>query len=153
MENEKMYVLRFLVQQVRLCIDLNFITKIFILPTIKKVPDSPDYVVGLVNIQSVSVPIVDLCLRLHLERKNPYHLNTSIILCDDKHHQMGFIVDKVLDIKAFEKKDIQMDTETSKNIFNGTIILDQELHLILNVERMINTSRINKTEVAYEHHD
>src|SRR5690349_17517994 len=99
----KSNMLRFRIQEVRLCLDLADIKKIFLLPRLQKVPNSAIYVAGLINIAGMSVPVIDLALRLKLERTQPYNLETSIVLCQTEKQEMGLIVDQIIDIKPIEK--------------------------------------------------
>jgi len=69
-------------------------------------PRQPDYVRGVLNLRGVVLPIVDLRCRFGqgLTDCTPMHI---IIIVHIDGRQIGLLADKVLDIVAFDKKDVQ----------------------------------------------
>jgi purine-binding chemotaxis protein CheW len=150
--DKKYNMLRFLVQEVRLCLDLSYLKKIFLLPTLEQLLGCSFYTAGIINISGNSVPVIDLTLRLKLERDKPYTLDTSVLLCENAHQEMAFIVDQVMDIKTIEKNAIQMETpfQDTENFFQGTVLINEELNLILNVKNIMNNSCIYLHNITHE---
>lgn len=135
----KMYLLQFFVQEIRICMDLQYVKKVFLLPLLQQIPQSPDYVAGLINIEGQSVPVVDLILQLGLSRTEPYLADTPIILCSDECHQVGMIVDKIQDLGALSEG-LQMTEEFAKptSPFHGVVSVNGDLSLLLNIERVLD---------------
>ena len=69
-------------------------------------PKQPDYVRGVLNLRGVVLPIIDLRCRFGqgLTECTPTHI---IIVVQMEGRQVGLLADRVLDIVAFEKNDIQ----------------------------------------------
>jgi purine-binding chemotaxis protein CheW len=64
---------------------------------ITKVPNSPDFVEGVVNLRGRIIPVVDLRKRLNLH--SPEHdNNTRIIVVDLEGSTLGFVVDEVSEV-------------------------------------------------------
>lgn len=146
---KKCHILHFLLEDVRLCVDLNFVDKILPLIFIEKVPKSPGYLVGIMNIAGISVPVIDLALRVGLQRKNPYSLDNQIILCSEGSHQAGIVVDKIIGLEQIEKNSLQMnkDFQEKSSPILGVFKLYDDLIFQLNMTMVLDiqlTSEKNK---------
>ena len=64
---------------------------------ITKVPNSPDFVEGVINLRGRVIPVIDLRTRLHLVRKQ-YDKDTRIIVVEINKKTIGFIVDAVSEV-------------------------------------------------------
>ncbi|NOZ54205.1 MAG: hypothetical protein GXP08_13930 [Gammaproteobacteria bacterium] len=76
---------------------------------LRSVPGSPNYVVGLLNYQGVSIPIVDVT-RLLDGRKSDVRLSTRIILItllgfDKQQHKLGLLAEKVTEVMYLDDAD------------------------------------------------
>ena len=73
---------------------------------ITRLPKQPDYVRGVLNLRGVMVPIVDLRCRFGqgLTETTPLHI-VVVVQIDER--LVGLLVDRVLDIVAFEMSKIQ----------------------------------------------
>lgn len=146
----KLHIMHFMLQGIQLCLDLNVVKKVIPLAFIEKVPKSLKYVVGVINLAGKSVSVIDLALRLDLNRKNMYSLDTPIILCQNELCETGIVVDKILGINLIKKNLLQ----TNKNYLsehspilgvihiNGDLILMLDTSKILNKNVVINNSAI-----------
>lgn len=137
-----MTVLHFLLQNVHACIELNFIKRVLPLPFIETIPGSPAYLVGIMNLAGHSIPVIDLCLRLGMQRQRPYTLNIPILLCFDGLKQVGVVVDEIMGLVDVEKSTLQMrdDFEKHNSPFLAIISVHNTLSLLLNIKRLINIS-------------
>jgi purine-binding chemotaxis protein CheW len=136
----KFEVIHFLVQNVHLCFEIQYIVKVLPLVQLKPVPDSPSYLAGLMNIESKSIPVIDLALRLGLKRREKYTLATPIIICNDNSQETGIIVDEILGLSVAEKSALQMQTKFAdpESLFRGVITLDTKLALLLNMQQILS---------------
>lgn len=64
---------------------------------ITQIPNSPDYVVGVINLRGRIIPVVDLRVRLNLVAIEQ-DKNTRIIVVDLEGKTIGFIVDEVSEV-------------------------------------------------------
>jgi chemotaxis signal transduction protein len=57
-----------------------------------------------------------------------------------------------MDIKTIEKNAIQMETpfQDTENFFQGTVLINEELNLILNVKNIMNNSCIYLHNITHE---
>jgi len=76
---------------------------------LRRVPESPDYLVGLLNYQGVPIPIVDVT-RLLEGHKPDVRLSTRIILIvlqagGSERRTLGLLAEKVTEVMYLEEKD------------------------------------------------
>jgi purine-binding chemotaxis protein CheW len=138
--NKKLNILHFKLQDIQFCVDLNVVDKVLLLAFIEKIPNSPNYLVGLMNFSGNSVPVIDLSLRLGLNRDTIYTLDTPIILCTKGSHRVGIVVDEILGIQQIEKDLVQMneDFRDENTHILGVVKRNDDLILILNSETILD---------------
>jgi len=123
---------------------------------ITRIPRTPDYIKGVINLRGKIIPIMDLRLKFGLEEKT-YTSNTCIIVIDvnssETKRQMGIVVDTVSEVVNLRKGDIEPPPEYSRDTddsfitgickFKNNVIILLNMDEILNVEGLII---INKDE-------
>jgi len=72
---------------------------------VRFLPGQPDYVRGVINLRGLMVPIIDLRCRFGqgLTQATPLHV---AIIVEIEGSQVGMLVDRVLDIVAFDRGDV-----------------------------------------------
>lgn len=152
-QKNNLQVLNCLINETQICIDLRYIRQNLLLPQLKEMPDSPAYLIGLMNLNSRSVPVIDLGLRLNMKRNKAYSLDTPIILCSNGRHQMGFVVDKILGLWEIKEEEIQTQKDEKKvnPLFMTTLSIKGELSLLLNMGHLLNTDLNRKISEADLH--
>jgi Chemotaxis signal transduction protein len=86
-------------------LDINKMDCIIKIPNITKLPNSPDYLAGIINLRGTIVPIIDF--RMICSSSNTYeiHENCKIIVCN-LNNKVGFIIDEINQI--LNKKDAKI---------------------------------------------
>ncbi|MCE0721936.1 chemotaxis protein CheW [Legionella sp. 9fVS26] len=135
--------------------DLHYIEKILPLPMLEIVPSCPVYLVGLMNLKNKCIPVLDLAICTGLTRNEEYPLNIPILLCSDGTHQIGLIVDKVLELSNIDEKQIEIHEEFTRNNspFLGAVTLETGVSLLLNINWVFAlklTQEINQLSTNHE---
>jgi purine-binding chemotaxis protein CheW len=113
------------------------------------VPNSLDFVEGVINLRGSVVPVVDMRKRFRMEVRE-YDKFTVIIIIEVKDMLLGMIVDSVSDVVDIEKTGIQntphfaakIDTDFIKGI--GQV--NDKLAIILDMERIFSEEEIRKMD-------
>ncbi len=136
MHPKNLTVLRFLLQGVQVCMDLQYIEKILPLPMLEVVPSCPVYLAGVMNLKNKCIPVLDLAICTGLTRNELYPLNIPILFCSHGTHQVGLIVDKVIGLSDIDEKQIEIHEEfTSNNSpFFGAVTLEKGVSLLINMD-------------------
>jgi len=151
--NKKIYILHFMLQGIQLCLDLNIVKKVIPLVFIEKIPKSENYVVGVMNIGGKGVPVIDLALRLELNRINIYSLDTPIILCQQGMYETGIVVDKILGIELIENDLLQTNQNflDKHSAVSGVIHINDELVLMLDAKMVLDKDVSINNSVIMSH--
>ena len=114
------------------------------------IPNSPDYVMGIINLRGEVVPIVDLRKRFDLE-VIPYGAHTVVIVVkieqDGKEKTVGLIVDAVADVHDINAEDMRKTPEFGETINNdfvkGLGLIDEKMVIILEIDQMVDWKKVN----------
>ena len=112
---------------------------------ITEMPNSPDYIEGVVNLRSRIIPVVNLRLKLGLP-KVEYNHETRIIVVDLNGKIVGFLVDKVREVLRipYEITEIPPEMALGKNteFITSVAKLDDRLLILLDLDKVINHTEI-----------
>jgi purine-binding chemotaxis protein CheW len=108
-----------------------------------KIPNSPIYIKGVINMRGIIVPIVDLRLKFNIGEAH-YHETTVVIVLtyqlDDSSRTIGFVVDAVSDVLNVQDEDIQNSPAfggcVQPQYIEGLINVDKNVVTLLNVEHL-----------------
>lgn len=131
--------LEFIVRDVSMCMYLSDLYKVLPLVELKKIPSSPQYVAGLMNLKGESIPVLDLALCIGLDRHEMYSIDMPILLCEVNKKKMGFIIDKIKGLFDFNESHLQQKKEFNENdsFYLGTLIINQEPILLIDTAKLI----------------
>lgn len=73
---------------------------------VTKIPNTPDYLKGVLNLRGTIVPIVDLRMKFGMGVTEPTSF-TVVVVVNVRNRVMGFLVDAVSDVLDLNTKDIQ----------------------------------------------
>ncbi|SRR6056297_938012 len=118
---------------------------------ITHVPNSMEFMRGVINLRGTVVPVVDMRLRFAMEEKD-YDNFTVILIVEVKGYMVGMIVDSVADVVDIPIKNIQDTPHFSANIrtdyIKGIGRIDEDLVIVLNVDKILSGEELEKMELA-----
>lgn len=145
--DHKFLVLNCLVNNSQICINLEYVQKNLSLPQLNLLPNSPSYLVGLMNLAGKSISVIDLGARLNLQRTQPYSLNTPVLLCADQGREVGFIVDQIIGIYELDHQDIHtQDPNNTTSLFLAPVTIGNELSLLVNMHTILSIDYFSGVE-------
>lgn len=113
-----------------------------------RLPNSPDYIKGVVNIRGIVIPIIDL--RILFQLGEPEYLGTTVVIVlavqgPSMSRTMGFVVDAVSDVLDVEGSKIKKAPSIAGSIdtkfIKGCVNLGREVVTLLDVHHMIRLDR------------
>ncbi|MFQ5344867.1 MAG: chemotaxis protein CheW [Mariprofundus sp.] len=126
-----MLLLCFSLGDERFAMDASMVQEVVPRVQLKKLPETPAWVAGVICYHGQAVPVIDLCA-LHIHRNASDYLSTRMILVhfiasDQTEHLLGLLAEKVIETGRFEQKDIQpTGVETPNALDLGGIIHDRK---------------------------
>ncbi|MGQ9659232.1 MAG: chemotaxis protein CheW [Thermochromatium sp.] len=142
--------LTFTVSDERLAISIDAVKEIIETPAITRVPMTPDYIRGVINLRGSVVPVIDLGARLG---RGPITLTkrSCIVLVEvhvgDDSHVLGMLVDEVKNILEIAREDIKPPPEFGSEIRTDFIQamgrMDDVFVIILSVDHVLSLQELS----------
>ena len=118
---------------------------------ITRVPRSPEFVKGVLNLRGTIVPVIDLRARFGLELRD-YDQFTVIIVVVVAGRAMGLIVDAVSDVLNLPQSEIAETPEFSNRVdtkfISGMGRAGDKLIILLDVEKLLSSDELQSVEAA-----
>ena len=105
-----------------------------------KVPNTPDYIEGVINLRGRIIPVINLRTRLGLPFKE-YDENTRIIVVEVEENTVGFIVDEVNEVLRIPQSIIEPPPAivggVNSNFITAIAKLDNSLLILLDLNNIL----------------
>jgi purine-binding chemotaxis protein CheW len=116
--------------------------------TVTKIPNTPEYIKGVLNLRGTIVPIVELRTTFGMPTID-YTMFTVIIVVVVRDRIMGLVVDSVSDVLNISQKDIQatpeFGTTVDVSVLNGIAKSGDKLVALLNIDRLLTEGEMQET--------
>lgn len=147
--HETMQFLTFTVSEEEYAVDIMTVREIKGWSDTTRLPNSPAFMKGVMNLRGVIIPIFDLRNRFGMGETVPHEKNVVIILAiGDK--TIGILVDTVSDILDIDKSEIKpapmMETNLDDKFVDGIISQEDRMVVLLNVENLFGNEAIEQIQ-------
>ncbi|MEA3107918.1 MAG: purine-binding chemotaxis protein CheW [Gammaproteobacteria bacterium] len=123
--------------------------------TVTRVPYSPNYILGVINLRGAIVPVLDPRVRFGLESA-PFNSATVVIVVRVAgvrgERIVGLVVDAVSDVYSFAAENIQAPPDAVGSVDQmfvlGLAKLEDKLVIILDIERLVISSVLGDAKAA-----
>lgn len=130
-------------------IEITKVQEIILVGEITKVPQTPPYIKGLINLRSTVIPIVDLRLRFGFEEQ-PHTDETRIMVVNVGGKTTGIIVDAVSEVLRISKNQVAPPPPTIAGLGQDYLIglakLENRLLILLDIEGMLKDEDPDKRD-------
>ena len=107
--------------------------------------NAPTFVKGVVNLRGVIVPIVDLRLKLNIE-KVAYDEFTVVIILNVRGTVVGAVVDAVSDVVTLTSQSIkaapQFDAAIDARFITGLATVGDRMLIVMNIEALMSSAEL-----------
>lgn len=129
----------FCVENDEYCIDIRAVREIRRWTHATRLPRTPGYVKGVVNLRGAVLPVIDFACRLGLGETEPTSRHSTIIV-EANDQLLGILVDTVSDILTATSENLQptpaIAAEQVNEIVSGLVIIDDRMLRIVNVNNI-----------------
>lgn len=154
--------LTFQMNQEHFAVSVTKVTELLEMLPVTRVPKSPDFMRGVINLRGAVVPVVDTRIKFSLTPA-PDTIDTCIvvmnILMEHDSVKVGAIVDSVSEVLEVADEKIlplpSIGNKTRALFIDGVIKLDEKFIMVLNVDKVFNNEEIISlnTEASISHED
>jgi len=139
-ENELLQLVTFGIGEEEFGIDILKVQEIIRTMAITKVPNSPPYVEGVINLRGKVIPVIDLRGLFNMESRS--HDNHTRIIVIELHGMIiGFVVDEVSEVLRIQSNTVESPPPVVAGIeseyIKGVGKLDDRLLILLDLEKLI----------------
>ncbi len=119
---------------------------------ITKIPNTPSYIKGIINLRGSVIVVIDLATKLGLPSKE-HDNNTRIIVIDVGNTITGMVVDsatEVLRLKADQIKEAPnaITKKIDADYIEGVGVIGERLLILLNLAKVLDAKEIRKAVVS-----
>ena len=150
-QEELLQLVSFKIGEEEFGVDILSVQEINRMLQITKVPNTPDFIEGVINLRGRIIPVIDLRIKLGMERKD-HGKNTRIVVVEIKGQTIGFIVDEVSEVLRIPKNITEAPPEMVGGVNSDFITsigkLDDRLLILLDLEKILSTTELNVLETS-----
>jgi purine-binding chemotaxis protein CheW len=140
-------VVRFVVGRESFGVEIGKVQEIVTVPEITRVPDTPDFIEGIINLRGKIVSVVDLRKRLRFDGAQRNKKN-RILVTELDGKVAGLIVDEVSEVFKLDPGSIEpppeMVTAVGVEYITGVAKVDENLIILLDLARVLNVEDMKK---------
>lgn len=118
---------------------------------VTRIPNTPGYIKGVLNLRGTIVPIIDLRTKFSMEQVE-YSKVTVIIVLEVKGRTMGIIVDAVSDVLNIPSKDVQPPPDfghaVDVSFLSGIGKSGDKLVALLDIDKVLSVGEIEQATAA-----
>lgn len=117
---------------------------------ITRLPKSPEFVKGIMNLRGQIITIIDVKQKLDFDTNNEENQNSSILISKINDQTLGFLIDDVDDVVRIDGKDIDRNTlenSDSASYLQGFVKTKDRLIILLDLEKLILNTKINSEDI------
>jgi len=121
------------------CLDILRVQEIIRIQALTRVPNSPSFVEGVINLRGKVIPVIALRRRFGLD-EIAHDKQTRIVVSETKGAVLGFIVDSVSEVLRIPASTVEPPPRLGKverEYVSGVGKLDSRLLILLDVDRLL----------------
>ena len=130
-------------------LEIIFIKEIVGLQPITPLPETPEYVMGIINLRGRIIPVIDARLRFGMEHSD-YTDRTCIIVVENQDASMGLIVDSVSEVLTIDDSSVapppEYATGTHAGIVKAIGKVGNDVKLLLDCQRLFAGVKADQTQ-------
>jgi purine-binding chemotaxis protein CheW len=115
--------------------------------------NAPPFIKGVINLRGVIVPIVDLRMKLNIE-KVEYNEFTVVIILNVRGTVIGAVVDSVSDVVTLTTQSIkpapQFETAIESRFIIGLADVGERMLIVMNVEALMSNAEMGMVAAALQ---
>ncbi len=122
---------------------------------VTKIPNTPDYLRGVLNLRGTIVPIVDLRMRFHQPDVEYTAVTVVIVLSvhsEDRERTIGIVVDGVSDVLSVSDGEIKPTPDFGGTIgtefIHGLLSIEEQMVMLLDIDLLLSQDELKEIDSA-----
>lgn len=121
-----------------------------------EIPNTPEYIQGVMNLRGTIVPIVDLRCRFELEKVEYNNMTVVIVLktkSGESEKTIGFVVDAVSDVYNVSDEQLKPSPDfgnaVSTEFVRGLATIDEKMLILLDIDHLIDADVVSQSQMTH----
>ncbi len=146
-----MQLVSFRLAQEEYGVEITKVREIILMGEITRVPQTPPYVKGLINLRSTVIPVIDLRIRFGLS-EDELTDESRIMVINVGNKTIGIIVDAVSEVLRVSKEQIAPPPPTvaglGQEYLTGLVRLEDQLLILLDIDHLLGQEEVESLTAA-----
>ena len=126
------------------CIELNFVKEVLKDTPITKIPGTPDFIEGIMNLRGDYITVLNLKKFLNLKSSTKVSDKNPVIIVKNNELEIAFLIDKINEL--FEVLDNKI-IDTTDGYFMNEFMHNKSLYTTLNIDKITSDKKIIITDM------
>ncbi len=157
--NETTQYLSFNLGEEVFALDIGKVREVLEFTTVTKVPQTPEFMRGVINLRGGVVPVIDMKLKFGMDETEK-SINTCVIITevemdDGETTVLGALADSVQEVFDLHEEEIEpaprLGTQLNTEFLKGMGKKDDEFVLLLDIDKVFNLEEIEAVSEAGEY--
>lgn len=130
---------------------IQYVSEIIQFQTITAIPETADYIKGLINLRGKIIPVIDISIRFKQEPVE-YNDRTCIMVVNVQNTLVGLIIEKIAEVVEIREENIlpppslaRSDKAQNKYVY-GIGKVGESVKLLLDPEKLLNDEEMSSLE-------
>ena len=137
-------------------VEIMQVQEIIRMPEITRIPQSPEYVEGVINLRGKIIVVINLDTRFGLNSKE-LDDDSRIIIVEVGDNVVGMVVDSVSEVLRLASSNVEpapeiISTKIQADYLKGVGKLDDRLLILLDLERVLSDEELSQVAAVGEMH-
>jgi purine-binding chemotaxis protein CheW len=152
-ENEELQLVVFQLGEEEFGVDIMSVQEIIKMTNITRIPQTPPYVRGVINLRGKIIVVIDLGMRLDITSKEETDEHSRIIVVEINDLVVGMMVDSVSEVMRLPKSNIEpapsvIATKIGAEYLQGVGKVDDRLLILLDLKKVLTEGEMKQVETA-----
>ncbi len=139
-DTQKDKYLTFLIGKEDYAIAISYVTEIIGILKITTVPQTPNYIKGVINLRGKVIPVMDIRLRFGMTARD-YDERTCVIVVQFNENVVGLVVDTVSEVLNIPEADVEktqsFNASANNNFISGMGKSGERIKMIIDINALL----------------
>lgn len=132
-------------------VEITKVREIILITDITRIPETPDFLKGLINLRSTVIPVIDLRVRFGMP-EGELTDESRIMVIQACGKTIGIVVDAVSEVLRVKQEHIAPPPPTiaglGREYLSGLVKLDDHLLILLDIDKIFNEEEMTSIKAA-----